>query len=128
MLLKIRGSSCPWNVIITYSQLAVNAIMYDFHLRNIMICFIGEKVTIAILTILGVTNLDFFHMVIPPLCVSTSVKAIDTLFFDYIVALYPILITVVVYLFIELHDHGCRVIIILSHPLRRINHTFRGNL
>ena len=128
MLLKIKGSSCPWNIIITYSQLTVNAVVYDIHLRNQMLCFVGEKAIIAILTILGVSNLDFFQMVIPPLCVSTSMKAIDTLFFDYIVALYPVLITVVLYLLIELHDHDCCVIVVLSLPLRRINHIFRGNL
>ena len=120
MLLKIKGSSCPWNIIIAYSQLTVNTITYDFHLRHVITCFVGSKMSIAILTFLGISNLDFFHIVIPPLCVSSTMKAIDTLFFDYIIALYPILMTVVVYVWIELHDHGCQVIVILSRFLCKL--------
>ena len=125
MLLKMKGSSCPWNIIITYSQLTVNAISYDFDLHHQTVCFVGSKMSIAILTILGITNLDLFHMVIPPLC--PTMKAIDILFFDYIIALYPILLTVVVYFWIELHDRGCQVVVILSIPLCRLNRIFRGN-
>ena len=53
-------------------------------------------------------------------------KQVDVLFFDYIIALYPILMTVVVYVLIELHDRDCRVVVILSTPLRRMNRCFRG--
>ena len=66
-------------------------------------------------------------MIIPPLCVTPTMKAIDTLFFDYIIVLYPILISVAVYFWIELHDHGCRVITFLSLPLCRLNCSFWGN-
>ena len=40
MLLKIKGSSCPWNIIIIYSQLTVNAIS---HLHHVMPCLVGKK-------------------------------------------------------------------------------------
>ena len=126
MVLQIKGTASPWNIIITYSQLVVNALMYNVHLRNHIECYVGKRVTIALITILGTSNLDFLRLIIPPLCISTSLTAIDTLFFDYIIALYPILITVLVYALIELHDHNYKIVVILSLPLRLLFHYFGG--
>ena len=126
MVFQIKGTASPWNIIITYSQLVVHALMYDVYLRNRIECYIGKKVTIFIITILGVSNLDFLRLAIPPLCISSSLTAINTLFFDYIIALYPILITILVYALIELHDRNCKVVIVLSMPLRKLYHYFHG--
>ena len=126
MVLQIKGTASPWNILITYSQLVVSAVMYDIYLHNHIQCYIGKKVTLLLITILGVSNLDFFRLVIPPLCMSSSLKAIDTLFFDYITALYPILMTILVYALIELHARNSRVVAIASVPLRILYHCFHG--
>ena len=47
-------------------------------------------------------------------------------FFDYITALYPILLTILVYALIELHARNCRVVAIASMPLRQLYHYFDG--
>ena len=94
MLLQIRGTASPWNITITYSQLVVNALMYNVNLRNHIQCNVGKRGDVILLTMLGVANLDFLRLIIPPLCISTSLTAIHTLFFDYIVALYPIFMTI----------------------------------
>ena len=122
MVLRIKGTTSPWNVIITYSQLVVNVLMYDVYLSRSISCYIGTKMTVVIITILGITNLDFFRLVIPPLCISSSLKTIDTLFFDYIIALYPILLTIMLFTLIQLHDHNCKIVAMLSQPLQRIFH------
>ena len=120
MVLQIKGTASPWNIIISYSQLVVNALMYDVYMRNHFKCYFGNKVTTLVITILGMSNLDFLRLVIPPLCISSSLRAINTLFFDYIIALYPIFITVCVYALIELHDRNCKVIAFVSLPLRKL--------
>ena len=123
MVLQIKGTASPWNIIITYSQLVVNALKYNVHTRNHIECYIDKRVNTALITILGVFNLDFLRLIIPPLCISSSLRAIDTLFFDYILALSPILMTILVYTLLELHDHNWRIIKILSLPLRKLlNH------
>ena len=73
----------------------------------------------VIFTILGVSNLDFLHLVISPLCISTSLKAIDILYFDYITALYPILMTVIAFILIEHHDNNCKLVL-FSFPIREV--------
>ena len=120
MMLQIKGTASPWNIIITYSQLVVNALMYDAHLHDRIQCYVGKRGNIFLLTMLGMTNLDFLRLVIPPLCISTSLTAIHTLLFDYIIALYPILMTILVYALIEFHDRNCKIIICLSYPLKKL--------
>ena len=121
---KIKAASCPLNIIITYSQLVVNAIMFDTGLRDRMICVFGKGGTKVVLLLLGLSNLDFFNVVIPPFCISSSVKRVDTYLIDYIIALFPLMMTVCVYLLIELHDRNYRIVVILGYPLRRINRCF----
>ena len=125
-VLQIKGTASPWNIIIACSQAVVNALMYDVHLRNCIECYVDKRVNTALITILGVSNLDYFRLIIPPLCISSSLEVIDTLFFDYITALYPILITMLVYALIELYDHNFKIVIVLSLPLRKLYHYFHG--
>ena len=126
MVLPIKCTASPWNIIITYSQLVVNALMYDIYLHNRLQCYIGKVANIVIITILGVSNLDFFRLIIPPLCISSSLEAVNTLLFDCIVALYPILMTILVYALIELHACNCRVVVIVSMPLQKLYRYFPG--
>lgn len=126
MLLQIRGTASPWNITITYSQLVVNALMYNVNLRNRIQCNVGKRGDVILLTMLGVANLDFLRLVIPPLCISTSLTAIHTLFFDYIIALYPIFMAILVYTLIELNDRNFKIIIYLNYPLKKLCRYCRG--
>ena len=53
------------------------------------------------------------------MCVSTSLKSLHILLFDYIIAVFPIVLTILIYVAIELHDRNCFIIVLLSSPLRR---------
>ena len=127
IIFKLKVTSCPLNIIITYSQLVINAIMYNIEIRIQIEKMFGQKASTVLLTILGISNLDFLYLVIPPFCISPSMKQIHVFFFDYIIALYPVVMTVVVYSLIELHDRDCRIVVILCSPLRRLNRCFRGS-
>ena len=122
ILFQVKGSSSPFNVLITYSQLGVNALMIGSGTYTKVVCFTNHKLVLLILTLLGVWNLDFFRLVIPPLCVSTSMKAVNILLLDYVVAFYPLVLTVFSYIGIELHDRNCRIIVYLCTPLKMVLH------
>jgi hypothetical protein len=87
-----------------------------FHDR--LICITNQIFTKIILTIIGGLNLDFFRFLIPPLCISPSLKPVHTLLFDYIIAVYPIIVTAAIYVVIELYDRNCRIIVLLGSPFR----------
>ena len=58
--------------------------------------------------------MDYFRLVLPPLCISSSLKAIDCVLFQYILAIYPLLFTGTVYICI---DH--QRFVICCSPLRK---------
>ena len=67
----------------------------------------------AFFTISGIWNLDFFRYLIPPFCVSDQISPLHVITLEYVVAFYPLLLTVIVYICIQLHARGCWVIVCL---------------
>ena len=104
ILLQVKGTSSPFNVIIMYGQVATAGLKLGGSLNTRLACYIGQTFTGIAITTLGVFNLDFFHQVIPPLCISPTFKAINVLIFDYIVASYPLFLTMFIYVCIEVCD------------------------
>ena len=74
-------------------------------------------------TIYGVWNLDFFRTVIPPICLNIS--TLQALSLDYIIAVYPLALTVVIYALIELHAHNVRVLVWLWRPFHKYLFLYR---
>ena len=122
MLFQIKRTSCPLNIIITCAQLAAMGLEVDGNLHTQLVCYIGQTFTNIVVTSLGVFNLDFFHTVIPPLCISPSFKSIDILLFDYVIASYPFFLTMLIYLCIVVYDG--QHISFLSNPLSKCFGTF----
>ena len=99
--LQISAASSPHNIIIMYIQLTAMTLKLDGALHLKLVCLTGETFTKILITILDIWNLEFFRMIIPPLCINASFKAINTLLFDYIIAVYPLIFTAFIYLCIE---------------------------
>ena len=104
MFFQIKGTSSPFNVVIMCAQLVTMGLKLDSDLHARLSCYIGHTLTSIVITGLGVFNLDFFHALIPPLCVSPSLKSINILLFEYIIASYPLFLTMFIYLSIEIYD------------------------
>ena len=120
IVFQINGTSSPFNVFITYSQVIAYDLTTVTGYCSKIIHSTSQKTFLPISTFFGIFSLDFFRFVIPPLCVSTTLKSIHVLLFDYIIAVFPIVITVLIYVTIELHDRNCFIIVFLSSPLRRL--------
>ena len=100
MIFQIKGTSSPLNIIIAYIQ----NIAFQYELSGLYYYvqyFLGQKANAIITTILGISNLDYFRFVLPPLCISSSLKAVDCVLFQYILAIYPLLFTGVAYFCID---------------------------
>ena len=96
MIFQIKGTSSPLNIIIAYIQ----NIAFECEFSSLCDYF-GQKVNAMIATIFGIWNLDYFRFVLPPLCISSSLKAVDCVLFQYILAIYPLLFTGVAYFCID---------------------------
>ena len=65
-------------------------------------------------TVYGIWSLDFFRVVIPPICLPLNIMHIIAL--DYLVAVYPLFLLVCVYVLLTAHDRGCRLVVWLWRP------------
>ena len=73
----------------------------------------------------GWWNLDFFRMIYPPFCLHPKMTTTQALALDYILAIYPLVLLGVVYVFVELYGHGCRLILCLWKPFHCVFSRFR---
>ena len=78
-----------------------------------------------VLSLYGFWNLDFFRMVYEPFCLHPKMTTIQALSMDYIIAIYPLALLGLVYVFVELHDRGCRLILCLWRPFHYCFSRFR---
>ena len=77
-------------------------------------------VAVKLLSVLcGIWSLDFFRAVIPPFCVSSNIKTVHALAFEYLVAFYPIFLILLTYVCIKLHDNNFRPVVWLWKPFHR---------
>ena len=76
-------------------------------------------------SVYGWWNLDFFRTIYPPFCLHPKMTTIQVLALDYVLAIYPLVLLGVVYVFVELHDHGCWLVLSLWKPFHRCFSHFR---
>ena len=84
-----------------------------------------EFLAVAVLTFYAIWNLDFFRYFIPPFCISSDMTILHTIALEYVVAIYPLLLIVVIYFCIELYDRGVRVVICVWRPFHMCFARFR---
>ena len=125
ILFEINGTASPHNIIIMYSQLSTIAVMTGSEFHSSLVHNLSRNSVIVYLTLFGVWNLDFFHLILPPMCVSTSIKAINILLFDYVIAFYLLILTIFILVGIELNDRNFQIVTCLSVCLRMV--CYRSN-
>ena len=79
-----------------------------------------------LITFYGFWNLDFFRYVSPRICVSDKLTQMHVLALDYIPALYPLLLIVLTYVSIELHDRDYKAFVWLWKPFGKCFTRIKG--
>ena len=92
------------NVLTFYWQMILYAIATNSSLYRKLLLSSNSEVLQFLLTIFGIWNLDFLRYLMPPMCIRDTTKAINTLWFDFVIALYPFLLCAVLFLCIQLHN------------------------
>ena len=128
VIFHIRATSSPLSALVFMSQIVV----YTIRLNVPLHMYIENEVTgfpyvalQVLLVLCGIWSLDFFHSVIPPFCVSSSIKTVHALALEYLVAFYPIFLILITYACIKLHDNNFRPVVWLWKPFHRYFVHFR---
>ena len=78
-----------------------------------------------IFSLYGIWNLDFFRSLKLNICLGTD--TLQTLALDLIACIFPLLLMVLTYLLIELHDRNFRPLVIIWRPLGLVFSLFYSN-
>ena len=76
------------------------------------------------LSFYGIWNLDFFRPFMPEICFS-SLDTRQAIALDGVIAVYPLLFLMVLYLFIHLHDRHYKIVVFLWRPFHVCFHRCR---
>ena len=90
--------------------------VYGLYLPLMPLTF--HRLTSLIFSLYGVWNLDFFRTVYTPFCLHPDLTSLQVLILDYAVAVYPLLLILVTYICVTLHDRY-RVLVLLWGPFYR---------
>jgi hypothetical protein len=81
------------------------------------------------LSAMSVWNLDFFPLFYKPFCLHPKMTIVQALTLNYLVALYPLVLLLVVWLlFVKLHSQNVTVIVALWRPFKALHRPFLRNL
>ena len=122
LVFHVSITSAPMPCFIMYSQI-ITIMLYlishgDDLARDL---FSTESGTLrtdlkTIHTFYGIFNLDFFRLLFPPICISTSLKSLYIAFLGYIVVLYPLFLIFLTWVCVDLHDRNFRLLVWLWRP------------
>ena len=122
LIFQVKMTSPPTPCFIMYAQVIVIEVSYFMNLGYISTAVMfnnrGQLTLdgIIILGLYGLFNLDFFHFILPPFCISNRIKPIHIAFLGYVSALYPILLIFLTWLCVELHSYNFQPIVRIWRP------------
>ena len=126
ILLRINLLSPPMNAIVVLCHVLISYVNINpcrlFYYASVHHSFL---MTVIAISIYGLLNMDFLSYVLPSFCISSKMSMFQVITIDYIIALYPLAFTALIYLLIEVHDRGFRPVVVLWSPFHRCLVRFR---
>ena len=114
LIFRIHLASAPMTCFILYSHLRTIEVLLDP--QPPMSDILNKPVSKVILLFYGAWNLDFVRYILPPFCVSNKIQLTHILLFNYILSIYPIVLILLTWLCVELHDRNFRLLVWLWRP------------
>ena len=115
IIFQLRITSASMNAFVFYIQLGYySAVTYTQ--TSLGTPGVTYPFVLTIVTLSGFWNLDFFRFIIPPFCISDTLTNLHVLTLEYLVALFPLFLTALTYILIQLHARDCRVLVYLWKP------------
>ena len=82
-------------------------------------------VKVMVSALFSIWNLDFFRLVYTPFCLQSHTNSLQVMALDYIIAVYPLILTALFYLLVILYDHNVRIIVRIGKPFVSLFIRFR---
>ncbi|XP_064390095.1 uncharacterized protein LOC135338015 [Halichondria panicea] len=125
LFFKINATSSHLHGFLYYSQ----AVSVPAFVRVAYIAMVGDATNLflfhTLTPIYSIWSLDILRSLQLEICLDVSTLTLFAM--DYILAMYPLLLTVTSYILIELHDRDYKVMVFLWRPFRCVFTTFCRN-
>ncbi len=116
IIFRISATSGSMVGYVTVSQLGAT-----YSLSKLYLAVSDSKWVVLVYSI---WNLDLFRSIYPPFCIHPHMSALQVVSLDYIIAVYPMIMILITYGIVSLHDRYSQVIW-LCRPLYTCLHRFR---
>ena len=126
VLLNIKATSPPFTgfVLMCQTYCIIDRIYVPMTMK--MVTYSRLKILLHLARMLcGIWNLDFFHHLIPPFCVSRHLNNLQALTLEYFYVLYPLLLISATFVCTELHARNFKLIVIMWKPFHKLFALFR---
>ena len=120
IVFRISATSGSMVGYVTVSQLMATYSLVKLYLATT----IDNRYLIILSTLYSIWNLDFFRSIYPPFCIHPHMSALQVASLDYIIAVYPMIMILLTYGIVILHDRF-NLVIWLCRPLYTCLHRFR---
>jgi len=125
---RISATSAKLNAFIFLTQI----VSFPAHMQIILAMItnnpttpLEQVVAHTVFSLYGIWNLDFFLTFYEPFCLHPDMSTLLVLALDYVVAAYPLVLVVITYILVELHDHNFRIVVLLWKPFHQCFSGFR---
>ncbi len=125
--LRINAASPPLNAFVFISQVITQPPFARGFINTINDSFLpsGAKTFMRFLySLYGIWNLDFFIAMIPPFCLPHQ-NVFNVIALTYLIAFYPLILLMVLYLSIELYSRDFKILLWLWRPFHSCYVRFR---
>ena len=135
-LLSISFTSPLLSAVVVVFQIAAHPTQLQIILNLIESgsIIVPKQAVVVAASIAGFWNLDFFRIAYSSFCLHPNASAMDIMALDYVTAVYPILLIIVTYGVVTLHDQGFYILSCawkvcgLIHKLLKIRWDIRTSL
>ena len=112
-----------------YVYFAQTVSLYIVHIQNgLLIAFKAVKIAETFTKILVSFNnlwiLDVLTLFMPSICVNEKIGNAQAISFQYIIALYPLLMILLSYLMVECYNRNCRIVVWMFLPIKNCLSSF----
>ena len=132
VVFHIRFTSGYANAYIFFAQIVsmqINVIQLERNWVNVLAnTSSADDIVIPLISVYSIWSLDLGRCIAPNLCTNHHITNIHAFLFQYIIALYGLVLIITVYVLVELHAHNVRLVVWLWRPFRMCFARFQRQL
>ena len=133
VVFAISVVSGPFNSFIFYAQITASPFLDIGFVMSVLgaqgtFTYSNRMFTVVVAALYNFWNLYIFQVIIPPFCLTNHLSTLQAFAFDYIVAFYPLVVIVFLYVCIRLHAGDFRPVVFCWKPFLKCFLRFRRSV